>query len=67
MRTVSKAFACGGDEKCGVYGSFYICVKDYLKEKKLRSVPIQRFHGNRFNTLFENAANIFFLHKKVKE
>ena len=67
VRTVSKGFACGGDEKCGVYGSFYIFVKDFLKEKKIRSVPIQRFHGNRFNILFANAANIFFLHEHVKE
>lgn len=44
----------------------YLCER-ILKRKKFRSVPIQRFHGNRFNILFANAANIFFLHGKIKE
>ena len=61
IRTASKGFSCGGDEKSGVYGPFHLFVKDFLKEINLRSVPIQRFHGNRFNILFSSAANIFFM------
>ena len=50
--SVSKAFSCEGDEKCGVCGPFNILVKDYLKDKKVRSIPIGLHHGNPFNILF---------------
>ncbi|KAJ8313376.1 LOW QUALITY PROTEIN: hypothetical protein KUTeg_009066 [Tegillarca granosa] len=67
LRTCSKAFSMGGDEKSGVYGSFFVFVKDFLKAHKMQSLPIQRFKGNRFNILFSNAANVFFLHEKINE
>ena len=36
-------------------------------ENNLHSLPLQPFHGNRFNILFESAAGLFFLHEKVEE
>lgn len=40
IRSARKAFSCGGDEKSGVYGSFYIFVKNFLKQNNLQSIPI---------------------------
>jgi hypothetical protein len=31
IRTTSKGFSCGGDEKSGVNGQFNLFVKDFLK------------------------------------
>ena len=64
IRTVGKAFACGGDEKNGIYGPFNLYVKPFLKEYNLLSLPIQRVRGNRFNVLFSNAASVYFLSEK---
>ena len=47
IRTSSKAFARGVDEKSGVYGSF----KTYMKNKK-ENIQFVRFKHNRFNILF---------------
>ena len=33
----------------------------------MRSIPIERYHGNRFNILFSNAASVYFMKEKVKE
>jgi hypothetical protein len=67
IRTASKAFSCGGDAKSGVYGHFTTFSKDFLNKNKMKSVPIQRYHGNRFNILFENASYVYFMHEKIKE
>ena len=67
LRTCSKAFSCGGDEKSGVYGHFLDFCKDYLKDNRMKSIPIERFRGNRFNMLFSNAANVFFLHTEIEK
>jgi hypothetical protein len=67
IRTVCKAFSCGGDEKSGAHGPFSIYVKRFLKEKGLHSLPIERFRGNRFNILFSNAAGVYYLISKLKE
>lgn len=67
IRTTSKAFSCGGDEKNGAYSSFNVYIKPFLREKHMSSVPIQRFRGNRFNILFTNAAAVYFLIPKIKE
>ena len=67
IRTASKAFARGGDEKSGVHGPFQAFVKPFLQQHKMTSIPLERFRGNRFNILFSNAANVFFLAPKMKE
>ncbi|WAQ97662.1 hypothetical protein MAR_030352 [Mya arenaria] len=35
-------------------------------ENGLRSVPLERFRGSRFNILFRNAANVFFLEHQIR-
>ena len=45
IRTASKAFSCGGDEKNGAYYSFSTYVKPLLTENHLHSVPVERFRG----------------------
>lgn len=67
IRTVSKAFSCGGDEKSGVFGPFNLYCKPFLQEKGLNSLPLERFRGNRFNILFSNAAAVYFLLPKITE
>lgn len=67
IRTTSKAFSCGSDEKNGAYSSFNVYIKPFLREKHMSSVPIQRFRGNIFNILFTNAAAVYFLIPKIKE
>jgi E1A/CREB-binding protein len=67
IRTASKAFAPGGDEKSGVYGHFIIYCKDFLKTHELRSLTIVPFRGARFNILFQNAGGVFFLHEQMKK
>ena len=66
LRTVSKAFSCGGDEKCEVYRSFNVYIKDFLKSKKLHCYPIKCYHGNRFNILFESVYAVFLMIDKIK-
>ena len=65
VRTCSKAFAAGADEKSGVYGHFIIFVKPLLEKNSMRSLPIVPFRGSRFNILFMNAAGTFFLHREM--
>ena len=67
IRTVYKAFSCGGDENSGAHGPFSLYVIPFLEEKGLHSLPIERFRGNRFNILFSNAAGVYFLISKLKE
>ena len=59
VRTACKVFSRGGDEKDGRHKEFCIFVSDYLRQNKLHSLPLQPFHGNRFNILFESSAAIF--------
>ncbi|XP_053405011.1 uncharacterized protein LOC128558821 [Mercenaria mercenaria] len=61
VRTACKALARGGDEKSGKFAEFKLYSKDFLKENGLMCIPLQDFHGNRFNVLFESAASLFFL------
>lgn len=35
LRTCSKAFACGGDEKSGIYGSFFIFCEGIFERKQI--------------------------------
>ena len=37
-----------------------------LKENGLKSIPLERFRGNRFNVLFRNAGAVFFLKDEIK-
>ncbi|WAQ97078.1 hypothetical protein MAR_029768 [Mya arenaria] len=67
VRTSCKALARGADEKSGKFKEFNIFVKDFLKENKLHSLPLEPFHGNRFNILFESAVAVFFLKDKIRE
>jgi hypothetical protein len=67
VRTACKAFSKGGDEKNGQYLNFHTYCKEFLYEKKFRTMPLERFRGNRFNILFRNAASIFFLKDKLQE
>ncbi|WAQ97233.1 hypothetical protein MAR_029923 [Mya arenaria] len=64
--TACKAFSKGGDEKNGQYLNFQTYCKESLQENGLRSVPLERFRGNRFNILFRNAANVFFLEHQIR-
>lgn len=46
VRTSSKAFSRGGDEKNGAHGQFMVLVSDYLKEKGLHcSFAIGKIQG----------------------
>ena len=65
VRTASKAFAAGGDDKSGCFGPFRRYVTPFLKQKKLYSVPLVPYRGSRFNILFENAACVFFLAEQM--
>ncbi|XP_060574411.1 uncharacterized protein LOC132732081 [Ruditapes philippinarum] len=67
IRCCSKSFARGGDEKNGVHGPFTAYVSDFLKENGFVTVPLERFRGNRFNILFNNAAAVYFLSEKFIE
>lgn len=65
IRTSCKAFARGADEKNGRYGDFGAFIQPYRVENKLQSLPLEPFHGSRFNVLFANAGSVFFLHGKM--
>jgi len=67
VQTASKALARGADEKSGKYMEFKLYLSEFLKEHGFYSQPIQPFHGNRFNILFENAASVFFLSEHMTE
>ena len=60
-RTACKAAAEGGDEKSGCHGLFLEFMRPTLKIQGYSRLPIEPFHGNRFNVLFKNAASVFFL------
>ena len=64
IRTCSKAFSKGGDEKSGCHLEFVSYVQPFLKQYKLHSLPLAPFRGNRFNILFANADHVFFLQKQ---
>eukprot|EP00057_Strongylocentrotus_purpuratus_P007736 XP_011662210.1 PREDICTED: uncharacterized protein LOC105437383 [Strongylocentrotus purpuratus] len=65
IRTACKAVAHGGDEKSGCHGNFLAFIRPWLKEHGFRKLPIEPFHGNRFNILFRNAASVFYLHEEL--
>jgi len=60
IRTTCKALVRGADEKCGKFKDFNPYVRDFLNGNKLHSIPLEEFHGNRFNILFESALGVFF-------
>ena len=37
-----------------------------MRYKKLHCNPIKRYHGNRFNILFESASAIFMMSNEIK-
>lgn len=55
LRTASKAFAMGGDEKNGVFSHW----RTYLKPKKITN-RIVRFKHNRFNLIFQLGHSVFY-------
>jgi hypothetical protein len=64
-RCLSKLIAYGGDEKSGCHGNFLEYVHPFLQEHRFRSLPLEPFHGNRFNILLKNAGVSFFLAEQV--
>ena len=58
MRMVCKAVSHRGCEKSGRMISFEIC----MEEKNIFHLPVYQFLGNRFNILFKNAADIYYLY-----
>ncbi|ELT88809.1 hypothetical protein CAPTEDRAFT_217367, partial [Capitella teleta] len=65
IRTAAKAFAPGVDEKSGCFGPFFVYIKDFLKENRLLSLPLESFRGSRFNILFSIAASVYFLRDQM--
>ena len=62
VRLTCKAFAKGGDEKCGQYKDFSIFCKGRNKPNKMAP-----FRGNRFNILFYDAEQVFYMQEEVKD
>ena len=68
-RTACNAFSTRGDQKNGCHGRFVAQqrVQEFLKEKKMRALPLQPFKGNRFNIVFASAGAVYFLHQEMTE
>ena len=66
IKTTCKALARGADEKSGKYKDFTTFVKVFLQQHKLHSIPLEEFHGNRFNILFESAAGLYFMKDQIE-
>uniref|UniRef100_A0A8W8L2R4 Uncharacterized protein n=1 Tax=Magallana gigas TaxID=29159 RepID=A0A8W8L2R4_MAGGI len=67
IRTACKALSRGGDEKSGRFRDFSNFIDEFLRQNSLQTNPLQPFHGNRFNVLFESSSAVFFLHEKIQE
>ena len=65
VRTACKAFARGADEKNGCHIQFVTYISDFLKENKYRRLKLTPYRGHRFNILFNNATQVFMLHKQM--
>ena len=61
IRTVCKSVQERGCEKYGKIGCFAI----YLKDELGISIPLFSFLNNRFNILFINAAEVYFLYDQL--
>lgn len=61
LRTSSKAFAMGEDERNGVYLPW----KTYLNSKGEKKNYIQRFKHNRFNMIFMTGQSVFYHHEDI--
>ncbi|KAK3107360.1 hypothetical protein FSP39_012735 [Pinctada imbricata] len=61
LRTSSKAFAMGEDERNGVYLPW----KTYLSSKGEKKNYIQRFKHNRFNMIFMVGQAVFYHHEDI--
>lgn len=64
VRTTCKALARGADEKSGKHRDFVLYANDFLHENDMLNLPVETFHGNRFNILFESAAAVSFLKRQ---
>jgi hypothetical protein len=62
VRTTCKAFARGGDAKCGQYLPFKMFCQGRGKVSHLAT-----FRGNRFNILFFDSEQVFYLQDEVIE
>ena len=67
VRTACKALSRYGDEKSGKFKEFSNFLDAFLKENEMMCVPLQPFHGNRFNILFESSAALYFLHNQIQQ
>lgn len=61
LRTSSKAFAMGEDEKNGVFLPW----KTYLNSKGEKKNYIQRFKHNQFNMIFMIGQSVFYHHEDI--
>ena len=58
IRTASKTFARGADEKSGCHLQFVTYIAEFLRENRLRSLKLVPLRGQRFNILFHNAGQV---------
>ena len=63
IRTACKAFERRDDEKSGCALQFHT----YLRRLGVKKVHLAHFRGNRFNILFQNGDQVFYLHKHMIE
>ena len=63
IRTACKALQRHGSAKSGVYSRFL----DFLKTRGIKTNPLIKFQGNRFNILFYDAGALFSISSLVVE
>ena len=64
--TACKAFAKRGDQKNGCHSNFVTFISQFLKDNEMHGLPLQPLKGNRFNILFTNAGQVYFLRTQMK-
>lgn len=62
LRCICKAFAVGGDDKCGTSLEF----KTYLKRKYVKFPELKLFHGNRFNIVVHSGESVYYLREYIQ-
>ena len=60
--TACKALKKHVSEQAGCSFAF----SEYIKAQGIKAVPLSSFKGNRFNTVFHNAAGVYFLYNHIK-
>lgn len=67
IRTASKAFSRGADEKSGCHLPFVTFIAQFLKDHNMKSLKLVPFRGQRFNILFHNAGQVYLLHEQMTD